>query len=63
MSAAEFHLFIIWENAGHELEAILEILDEDLDLLRVTQVTWSEARFSENLTRFYGENLPRGSFK
>lgn len=63
MSAPELHLFIIWENAGHELEAILEILDEEMELLDVVQVTWSDDRFSENLTRFYGESLPRGSFK
>jgi hypothetical protein len=59
----EQHVFIVWSAAADRREAILADLESRFRILGVWQVEWSQARFSENMTRFYGENLPPGSFK
>lgn len=60
---AEFHVFIIWEKArGHE-KIILEDLGSRFEIISVLDIQWSDSCVSSNFTRFYGKNLPRGSFK
>ncbi len=59
----EIHLIIVWEKAGEQLESILLRAAERFKIKKVYKVFWSEGRFSENLTRFYGQNLPAGSDK
>jgi len=56
-------LFIIWENARYKEREILESLNENFHILDVYEVKWSGNKFTENLSRFYGSKLPKGSFK
>jgi hypothetical protein len=59
----EIHLLIIWSKASNKKEKILTDLKNKFDILEVINVTWSLDKFSENLSRFYGENLPKDSGK
>jgi len=59
----EIHLFIIWSNGLHALDQVYADISNSFDVIEQLDVTWSKSKFSENLSRFYGENLPRGSFK
>ena len=59
----ETHLFIIWENARSREADILNDIREKFSILRVYEITWSKDKFSENLSRFYGTNLPPNSNK
>lgn len=59
----EIHLVIIWSKASNKKEKILTDLKNKFDILEVLNVTWSLDKFSENLSRFYGENLPKNSGK
>lgn len=61
--SGELHLFIIWEHARIKEREILESLNGHFNILGVYEVKWSDSKFSENLSRFYGSKLPRGSFK
>ena len=56
----ELHLFIIWKNARHMTENILEDLKKKFELLEVYEVNWSTEFFSSNMSRFYGVKLPPG---
>jgi len=56
----ELHLFIIWKNARHMTENILEDLKKKFQLLDVYEVNWSTEFFSSNMSRFYGVKLPPG---
>lgn len=60
---AEHHLFIIWEKARQYEKEILGDITKNFELISKTEVTWSPEKFSENLSRFYGANLPPGSGK
>ena len=60
---AEVHVFIVWSTARGALARILDDLEERFRILEVVEVTWTPARFSQNLTRFYGDALPPGSDK
>lgn len=60
---SELHLFIIWEKARYKEKEILKDLKESFTLLNVYEITWSNEKFSENLSRFYGAKLPKGSLK
>lgn len=60
---AEYHLFIIWEEARKNEENILSDIAGNFDILYKVNVTWSKKYFSSNLTRFYGTNLPPNSDK
>lgn len=60
---SEIHLFIIWANAGHNKNRILNDMRERFTVLGVHKVAWKRENFSKNLTRFYGENLPKNSGK
>lgn len=59
----EIHLFIIWEHALDKKEEILEDIKKNFEVIQIYENTWSEDKFSENLSRFYGTNLPKGSGK
>ena len=57
------HVFIIWKNARYMTDDILEDLKKKFELLEVYEVHWSTEFFSDNMSRFYGVNLPLGAFK
>ncbi len=59
----ETHLFIIWQNALHKKDEILKDMEETFEILAKYQIEWSKEKFSENLSRFYGTNLPTGCGK
>jgi peptidoglycan/xylan/chitin deacetylase (PgdA/CDA1 family) len=62
-SITDLHLFIIWSRGREKEREILEDLEREFEVLEVSDVTWTAADFSRNLTRFYGEALPSGSEK
>ena len=59
----ELHLFIIWENARNKEKEIVEDINENFKILKIFDVEWSKDEFSNNLSRFYGTNLPKDSAK
>ena len=59
----EIHIFIVWGNASQFFSQIIEDLTHHVTIKRVLSVTWDPNLFSENLTRFYGQNLPAGCDK
>ena len=59
----EIHLFIIWNKAFYKRDKILEDIKKRFQILDIYNVQWSLDKFSENLSRFYGENLPKNSHK
>lgn len=56
-------LYIIWNNAYSHKERIIADLSEDFEVIKIIEVTWSEEEFTNNLNRFYGQKLPKNSFK
>lgn len=59
----EVHLFILWENALSKKEEILKDIKENFTIMQVFKITWSKEEFANNLSRFYGTKLPKGSGK
>ena len=59
----ELHLFIIWENARNKQEEIIKDIKENFEIINIYDICWSKDKFSNNLSRFYGTNLPKGSGK
>jgi len=59
----ELHLMIIWEFGRVIEKEILADLYNNYQVLGEYEVSWGEEYFSENLTRFYGQNLPKNSRK
>lgn len=59
----EIHLFIIWSKALDKEHEIVSDIKEKFKILCSYKVSWSRERFPENLTRFYGQNLPKDSHK
>ena len=59
----ELHIFIIWKKARDKTEDIFSDLKKKFELLEVYEVNWSSEFFSDNMSRFYGVNLPPGAFK
>jgi len=59
----EIHLFIIWSKGIGQKDKILKDISENFTICSIYNTTWSENRFSNNLSRFYGENLPKNSDK
>ena len=59
----EIHLFIIWNNAYYELNEIISDISINFNILKQIEIIWSKDKFSENLTQFYGINLPNNSGK
>ncbi len=59
----EYHLFIVWEAARYKEDFILKDIAKQFEIIYQIEVGWSHKYFSDNLTRFYGVNLPSGSEK
>lgn len=59
----ELHLFIIWEAAQALRSKILNDIKNNFTIISIKNIKWDSDNFSQNLTRFYGENLPNGSHK
>ncbi|MEX1052004.1 MAG: hypothetical protein WEC83_01290 [Patescibacteria group bacterium] len=59
----EVHLFILWENARQIEEQIIADISKKFKVLKAYEVCWSQEKFSENLSRFYGTKLPTNSRK
>ncbi|WP_062532641.1 hypothetical protein [Jeotgalibaca dankookensis] len=59
----ELNLFIIWEKARYKQNEILNDMQNRFKIINVYEVEWSEEYFSQNMTRFYGQKLPKGSHK
>lgn len=59
----ETHLFIIWSKARYKEKDIIADIQSHFELLGVHEISWDKKNFSDNLTRFYGENLPPNSGK
>lgn len=59
----ELHLFIIWERALYQKKQIIEDIGKNFKILNIYNIQWDQDNYSNNLTRFYGENLPNGSEK
>ena len=60
---AEIHLFIIWSKAMAQAKEIIAQISTKFVILDIFLIRWSPSSFSNNLSRFYGTNLPDGSFK
>ena len=60
---SEMHLFIIWSNAMYLKDKILLDIKERFEIKGLHEIQWEKKNFSKNLTRFYGENLPKNSNK
>lgn len=56
---AEFHLFIIWENAAKWRDAIFEDLRQHFDIIKSYKMCWPKDEFTNNLTRFYGFEITK----
>ena len=63
MLESEVHIVLIWEKGLNKLNHILHDLKNSFDILDVIKINWNERFFSNNLSRFYGQNLPDRSFK
>lgn len=59
----ETHLFILWENAREKEKEILEDIKKNFKILGLYNMKWNKENFSNNLSRFYGTNLPENSGK
>jgi len=60
---SEVHLFIIWEKGRKKEKIIIDDISINFDILTIYEVFWDKNEFSNNLTRFYGQNLPKNSNK
>lgn len=59
----ELHLMIVWEYGRVAEKKILADLYDNYQVLGEYQVNWDKDCFSDNLTRFYAQNLPKNSGK
>jgi len=59
----EVHLIIIWSKGLYQQDKIIKDVKTKFTLLQEYAVTWTKDKFPENLSRFYGENLPKNSRK
>ena len=60
---SEVHLIIVWSNAGHQFNDIIDDLSNNFVVKDVFEITWTKDLFASNLTRFYGQSLPIGCDK
>ena len=56
---SELHLFIIWNNAKHLKEKIIDDISTNFIIEKVIEIEWSKQRFPINLRRFYGKKLEK----
>ena len=59
----EIHLFILWETSRYKEKEILEDIRKNFNIIGLYNIKWDKETFSDNLTRFYGTNLPPNSYK
>ncbi len=59
----ELHLFLLWETARPLESRILNDIDKKFAIIGAYEIQWNRDNFANNLTRFYGQNLPSGSEK
>lgn len=59
----EIHLFIIWEKGRVKEREILDDIKSSFTLLKEYEIVWSPELVSTNYSRFYGQQLPKDSFK
>ena len=59
----EIHLIIIWSEALSRRKQIVADVSKKFTILDTINITWDKNNFSNNLSRFYGEKLPRNSYK
>ncbi len=59
----EVHLFILWEKSRDKEKEILEDIQRSFHVIGLYNMTWSQKYFAQNLSRFYGTNLPPNSYK
>ncbi len=59
----ELHLFIIWERGRYKETDILHDIKSHFQIVKCYDILWSDECVSDNFTRFYGTNLPKGSDK
>jgi hypothetical protein len=59
----ELNLIIIWENGRVAENEILADLNENFSICECIDMEWTEEHFHTNMTRFYGQKLPKGSHK
>lgn len=60
----ETHLIIIWAAARSKEKMIIDdIMTSKLIILSINEIYWSRGKFSENLSRFYGQNLKDIGYK
>jgi len=60
---SEVHLIIVWSKGLAEKDKIINDAKTKFTVLEEYYITWTQEKFSENLSRFYGENLPKNSRK
>jgi hypothetical protein len=60
---SEIHLFIIWEHARDVEKEIIKDLSTKFEIVKTFEMHWSKSKFSQNLSRFYGTQLPPKSRK
>ena len=56
-------MFIIWNKAYHKKDEIIHDISKSFIVHKTIEVRWSESLFAENLSRFYGQKLPKGCHK
>jgi hypothetical protein len=59
----EVHIILLWPNALDRQDRILADMAVHFTRLGLYRVTWSEANFAANISRFYGKSLPIDSDK
>ncbi len=60
---SEIHLIIIWDKARLKVDAIESDVCKQFEVVKIYEIEWGQERFADNLSRFYGKNLPPGSKK
>lgn len=59
----EIHLFIIWSKGLFKQREIISDIKRSFDILYITSINWNKDNFAKNLSRLYGQNLPKDSNK
>mgnify|MGYP005639117683 CR=1 FL=1 len=54
----ELNFFVIWENTRKNTDEILQNIGKKFEIHEVYEITWDPKKFTKNLRRFYGANLP-----
>jgi hypothetical protein len=60
---SQLGLFILWEFARSAERRILDDIRSRFTVIGEREVSWEADRFSESLSRFYGQKLPSGARK